>query len=86
MLMVTRGALVGLWFLVFWFLGFLVWVRWFVLVWFLDFLVSRFQSFLVSKFLGVLVSKLRRSNDSILPNSMSCCLEDIDRISKIFKI
>ena len=46
--------------------------------WFLAFKVSWFQSFSVSKFLGFKVSK-------ICQISISCFLDDIDPISKIFK-
>ena len=44
----------------------------------LGFLVSKFPGFLVSEIIGFKVSKLYQ-------NSISCSLEDIDPVSKIFK-
>ena len=70
-------------FLVSWFLGSLV--SWLLVPWFSG---SWFLGFLVSKFLGLLVSKFQSSKDSMIPyyqTSISCFLENIDPISKIFK-
>ena len=61
----------GLGFLVVGFLGFEV-------SWFLGFVVSWFRCFLVSKFQSFKVSKIYQI-------TISCSLEDIDPISKIFK-
>ena len=62
-----------------WFLGFKV-------SWFLDFKVSWFQSFLVSKFLGFNASWfLGFKVSEIYQIAISCFLEEIDPISKIFK-
>ena len=49
------------------------------------FLVSWFLSLLVSKLLGFLVSKFQMSMIPYYPNSISCFLEDIDPIFKMFK-
>ena len=63
------------------FLGFLV-------SQFLGFKVSRFQSFLVSKLRGFKVAWFLGFDVLMFPyyqNSISCFLEDIDPVSKIFK-
>ena len=48
----------------------------------IGFLVAKILGFLVSWFLGFLVSKFQR----FTKKHMSCFLDDIDLISKIFKV
>ena len=80
-------------FLVLWILGFLVswflglWVSWLLVSWVLGFLVSWFQSSKfpkIQRFKNHLMSCLKILIPSY-PISISCSLEDIDPIFKIFK-
>ena len=78
--------------LVFWFLGFLLsrfLVSWFQRpfdFWFPGFNYFRLLGLLVPKFLGCLLSKFQGFNGPILLKNHLCFQEDIDPISKTFKI
>ena len=83
--MVSRflGFLVSL-FLVFSFLG--SWLLGLSVSWFLDFVVSQFLSLLLSLFLGFKVSKIKKVRAYFHEISISCFLEEIDPMFKIFKM
>ena len=71
-----------------WFVGFGFWflAPWFLVSKILGFLVSKILRYLVSEFIGFLVSKFLGFKVSKLYQiSISCFLEDIDRISKFLK-